>query len=240
MSKVIDNIEDIATIDSKAVLTTTQTALDLKANIDSPTFTGTVTAPTFSGNASTATNVAWSGVTSTPTTVAGYGITDIGSQSVAYASNSQKINPLSGDANYKLCYTADGQRTNAGEWGRAVMRYEPNGQTYGIRVDRADYADSAGNGTSTASFSENGYQRFNNGLIIQFGFVPATGTSGDISISFPIAFPSVCLNVTNGVYNTVDGAVYDLTLQSKSASGAQFNRHAGAGALGGYYIAIGY
>ncbi len=61
------------------------------------TFTGTVTAPTFSGalsgnatTAATATNVAWSGVTSTPTTVAGYGITDIGSQSVAYASNSQK------------------------------------------------------------------------------------------------------------------------------------------------------
>jgi|WetSurMetagenome_2_1015567.scaffolds.fasta_scaffold101344_5 hypothetical protein len=60
MSKVIDNIEDIATIDSKAVLTTTQTALDLKANIASPTFTGTVTATTFSGtlsgNASTATS----------------------------------------------------------------------------------------------------------------------------------------------------------------------------------------
>ena len=67
-----------------------------------------------------------------------------GDGSVNYATYSQKINPLSGDSNYKLCYTADGQRTNAGEWGRAVMRYEPNGQTYGIRVDRADYADSAG------------------------------------------------------------------------------------------------
>jgi hypothetical protein len=51
-----------------------------------------------------------------------------------------KLNPLSGDSNYKLAYTADGARTNAGEWGRAVMFYVPNGQTYGIRVDRADLA----------------------------------------------------------------------------------------------------
>ena len=46
MSKVIDNIEDIASIDSKAVLTTTQTALDLKAPLASPALTGTPTSPT--------------------------------------------------------------------------------------------------------------------------------------------------------------------------------------------------
>lgn len=46
MSKVIDNIEDIASIDSKAVLTTTQTALDLKAPLASPALTGT---PTLNG-----------------------------------------------------------------------------------------------------------------------------------------------------------------------------------------------
>ena len=140
------------------------------------------------------TSVGWSEITSIPTTIAGYGITDIGSQSVAYASNSQKINPLSGDANYKLCYTADGQRTNAGEWGRAVMRYEPNGQTYGIRVDRADYADSAGNGTSSASFGGAGYQRFNNGFIIQWGERGGSG-AGNYSIYYPIAFPNATLQV---------------------------------------------
>lgn len=44
------------------------------------TISGTLTATTFvgalSGNASTATNVAWTGVTGTPTTLAGYGITN--------------------------------------------------------------------------------------------------------------------------------------------------------------------
>jgi hypothetical protein len=82
---------------------------------------------------------------------------NIGSQSVNYAATAGSapanggtstyatyLNPLSGDSNYKLAYTADGARNNAGEWGRAVMYYVPNGQTYGIRVDRADYADSAG------------------------------------------------------------------------------------------------
>lgn len=58
----------------------TAASVALKANIASPTFTGTVTAPTFvgslTGNAATATNVAWSGITSKPTTIAGYGITD--------------------------------------------------------------------------------------------------------------------------------------------------------------------
>jgi hypothetical protein len=77
-----------------------------------------------------------------------------GAGSATSASTAQLLNPLSGDANYKLGYTADGARTNAGEWGRVVMRYAPNGQTYGVRVDRADYADSAGSapangGTST-------------------------------------------------------------------------------------------
>ena len=72
----VDNTSDT----NKPVSTAQQTALNLKANIASPTFTGTVTAPTFygslSGNASSAINVAWSGVTSKPTTISGYGITD--------------------------------------------------------------------------------------------------------------------------------------------------------------------
>jgi hypothetical protein len=83
-----------------------------------------------------------------------------------------KLNPLSGDSNYKLAYTADGARTNAGEWGRAVMYYVPNGQTYGIRVDRADLANNSTT-TSQTTFSTlasngifyayNGVQMFRNG-----------------------------------------------------------------------------
>ena len=90
----VDNTSDV----NKPVSTATQTALNLKANIASPTFTGTVTAPTITGtlngNASTATNVAWSGVTSKPTTLNGYGITD------AYTKT--EVDTITGDINSAL------------------------------------------------------------------------------------------------------------------------------------------
>lgn len=67
---------------------TITSALALKAPLASPTFTGTVTAPTFAGA------LAWTYLTGKPTTISGYGITDaittgnIGSQSVSYAATS--------------------------------------------------------------------------------------------------------------------------------------------------------
>jgi hypothetical protein len=87
-----------------------QAAIDLKANIDSPIFTGTVTAPTFSGNlignAATATklqsartiagvsfdgsaNIAipFANLSSKPTTLSGYGITDAATGINGYANN---------------------------------------------------------------------------------------------------------------------------------------------------------
>jgi len=89
------------------------------------------------------------------------------------ASFANLMNPLSGDGNYKLGYTADGQRTNAGEWGRVVMRYAPNGQTYGVRVDRADYADSAGSATNSTNSTYSTYARYvyNNGAYSGSGYV---------------------------------------------------------------------
>ncbi|MDU4960945.1 MAG: hypothetical protein E6X17_09850 [Sporomusaceae bacterium] len=59
------------------------------------------------------------------------------------ADSAARLLPISGPATYKLAYTADGARTNAGEWGRVVMRNDSNGQTYGVRCDRADQADRA-------------------------------------------------------------------------------------------------
>ena len=98
------------------------------------TFTTSGNSMNITGNAATATNVAYSGLTGTVPT-----------WNQDTTGNASKLNPLSGDSNYKLAYTADGARNNAGEWGRAVMFYVPNGQTYGIRVDRADLADTATN-----------------------------------------------------------------------------------------------
>jgi hypothetical protein len=102
-------------------------------------------------------------ITTQQSTATSYGtayefITDynIASQTVS------KLNPLSGDSNYKLAYTADGARNNAGEWGRAVMYYVPNGQTYGIRVDRADAANNITDYTINQSLGTSSSPTFTN------------------------------------------------------------------------------
>lgn len=81
-----------------------------------------------------------------------------GTWGINITGNASKLDPLSGDSSYKLAYTADGARTNAGEWGRAVMYYVPNGQTYGIRVDRADNADTVGGFNANAFYRNIGFE----------------------------------------------------------------------------------
>ena len=44
------------------------------------------------------------------------------------------------------------------------------------------------------SLTSNGYQKFPNGAILQWGYL--TVTAGDIGVTFPTAFPTACLSVT--------------------------------------------
>ena len=91
----LDTLSELAAAigNDPSFATNNTAAIALKAPLASPTFTGTVTAPTFAGS------LAWSYITSKPTTISGYGITDaittgnIGTQSVAYST-------LSGTASY--------------------------------------------------------------------------------------------------------------------------------------------
>ena len=135
----VDNTADSA----KPVSTAQQTALNLKANLASPTFTGTVTAPTFSGalsgNAGTATTLS--------TTRANYnGIT-----------NSVVVGELMWKAygNNHTIFDASQSTTPTGvaknntnpdiPWSPmfpTLMGYNGN-NTYGVRVDSSRYADSA-------------------------------------------------------------------------------------------------
>lgn len=56
-------------------------------------------------------------------------------------------------------------------------------------------------GGSTVSFlgqnslSGNGYQKMPNGIIIQWGITGSVATGGSTTVTFPIAFPTSCLNV---------------------------------------------
>ncbi len=71
----VDNTSDT----NKPISTATQTALNLKANLASPTFTGTVTAPTFSG--------ALSGNATTATTATKLGTATVGSTQLPFYLN---------------------------------------------------------------------------------------------------------------------------------------------------------
>ena len=90
---------------------------------------------------------------------------------------SSYLNPISGASSYKLAYTADSQRTNAGEWGRVVMYYPPNGQTYGVRVDRADYADSAGSCSGNSASSSTVTINYDNDSNSTYQMLWGSGTS---------------------------------------------------------------
>jgi len=50
---------------------------------------------------------------------------------------------------------------------------------------------------------ENGYQKFPSGLIMQWGRVAVNYTQTEASATFPIQFPTNCLNVTASVNHTV-------------------------------------
>jgi hypothetical protein len=155
-------------------------------------FVGSVTAPTFvgalSGNASTATNVAWTGVTGKPTTIAGYGITDVNWVNVAskpttiagYGITDHNFANLNGkptrmnwseagafdnvvgqlawrnyaqghtifdaSASISPTGTAVNNRNSQNEWvpTHPTLMAWNGGQTYGVRVDSARAADTAG------------------------------------------------------------------------------------------------
>lgn len=96
----------------------------------------------------------------------------------------------------------------------------------------------------TSSLIDNGYQKLPSGLIIQWG----TGTSpsdGGFTITFPIAFPNVCLSF-NGICISGTPELYVLTLNGSGPTTTQapvavYNDWTAAvSGVGYYWIAIGY
>lgn len=115
------------------------------------------------------------------------------------ATSADLLNPISGDTNYQLAYTADGQRTHAGGWGRMVMRHKLNGETYGVRVDRSDRAD--------AVIDPNFYRIANPG-----GGASVTRTgqqSGAIAIRLPVGMTDTMCCVTIKVYDYSVGESFE-------------------------------
>ncbi len=95
--------------------------------------------------------------------------------------------------------------------------------------------------------SENGYQKLPNGLIIQWG-CGVNQNASDYSqtnaqtISFPIAFPNACLNLSVSTYSTEISldAMYQITNISKTNFRTHLNTLNNGGGVGKpYFFAIG-
>ena len=102
--------------------------------------------------------------------------------------------------------------------------------------------DDLSNMTPSGDKAANGWCRLPNGLILQWGFKPANG-NWDVnqSVAFPVAFPSVCLNVslTPSIDRIDTDHDAEFGVHSLSATGFKFftwlNPY-----LGHYWTAIGY
>jgi len=92
------------------------------------------------------------------------------------------------------------------------------------------------------SFLENGYQKLSNGLIIQWGVTASVDQNLTTTTTFPVTFPTMCLNIT-GISNThVTSAASESAVVSKTNSNFVFQAGSGGGGQprGINYIAIGY
>jgi hypothetical protein len=99
---------------------------------------------------------------------------------------------------------------------------------------------SSGNGLATFSKGQNGYYKFANGLIIQWGRTSGTGTTQ--TITFPTAFASThyvahCLAMTTDAQSYYAIAFDD---DSKKTTGCTFHGSGNATKVGWHWIAIGY
>ena len=91
------------------------------------------------------------------------------------------------------------------------------------------------------SMAEDGYVKFDNGLILQWGSTGTIDDGGTLVVSFPVVFPNACLSV---VVSSKFRNAYNVSTGSSAAETAYTNKnftvHAQSGATNdARYIAIG-
>lgn len=222
------------------------------------------------GFASVAGAAPWSGVTGKPTSVAGYGITDaihtgnIGSQSVAYATNAGRAYPNRWDgAPIALIWSGQGGQPNwllGGNDGVNFYVYNPAN----FSVNQATYAYNSSTqpaGTSntaiaTTQFANpaqlraaSGYVMLPGGLIFQWMHVALGNVISDrfSSATWPITFPNACLNAQATLTLEAPGSNLQLdssvAVYSENTAGVSFTVQEWSSTdqnLGVNFFAVGY
>ena len=92
----------------------------------------------------------------------------------------------------------------------------------------------------------NGYSILPNGLVMQWGFDSTAISEGSYAVTFPIAFPTACLNLTSTLANSAASNASDMIIQVVSfttTTGTFYAQHPSGGGAGNpngfYWFAIG-
>lgn len=206
--------------------TTITNALALKAPLSSPAFTDNPTAPTqVAGNNST--RLATTAFVQAALNAIG-AVLLTGNQTVDGVKTFSSVVKL-GDSGF--VFASDGQQDTGLSWGGdGVINIRSNNQTIGTL-----------DAYKTRGLSAQGYQKLPSGLIIQWGSVATSGTGSKTSnVTFPIAFPSACLQVIPALEGDQQNAEDTVTSHSKSTTGVTLTSIITGVDKTVVYFAIGY
>lgn len=208
------------------------TAVATKADIISPTFTGTPLAPTATAGTNT-TQLATTAFVTAAVTAYDTALTVSTAQIEDAAVTEAKL--ASGVAAANLGFNPVQQGTGTGQLGNTV-KIGWSGSQLKAQVDATDMGAFVMQSAFTDhSLGGNGYQKLPGGLIMQWGY--SNDTASTMTITLPIAFPNAFLNVQLTI---TSASVSSAGASISNTSQFSFTRDASYPTSGFYWFAIGY
>ena len=218
----------------------------LYAPLASPALTGTPTAPT-----------AVAGTNTTQVATTEFVLANAGSQSATLLTSADNLNNITTEGFYSWVSTSvptnapmsfgimqvinDGARDNQIVWGGSdtqigyVYTRRNNSGTYTIWRSSSGYS----------SMGVNGYYKFSDGMILQWGTSGSVPSNGSLTVTLPISFPTACRNASATTTLTT-GTDVPMTVGAKSSTSITLYNTSGAAAYNveaaqpAYWMAIGY
>lgn len=191
---------------------------------------------------------------SNPTTLAGYGITDAVSSTqyateatrgIAPVATQAEVNTGSDDTKFVTAKKLFAWVKQASETVLGMMKVATQAQTNAGTADDVAITPKKLLGGFTISLGPTGYiilPTWLGGLIFQWGIL-TTETAGKAIVTFPVAFPTACVNVTIGdtTANESNGNIWAAQGASRTGFIGIVRNIAGAPVSdGAYYFTIGY
>lgn len=91
------------------------------------------------------------------------------------------------------------------------------------------------------SGSTSGYQKLPNGLILQWGSLPSVGSTADVQVSLPIAFPSAFISLHIFADYTTNSGIVQTVAGTRVGETGLIARGSAPGVISNcYYLAMGY